>query len=419
MYLRLFQWYLEKQKSEVGICDTPKSEGLFDNSPLKMKRRLHVTAEVEHASGIEKIEIRWSTTIIVILQEESLSDCFGRLGFTPRQLNLIESLFSTAISRKRDSARNPHSCSRFLIFPNRTTEIEPDIGELSDFETERRHFKLEPKDLCPFAGGGGIGSRSPWISLIQRVVAVGFLDLTHHFVLWKLAVDSRGSGGIDAKGVRISAEDAQATGDPVDYELGDRREGIVKVRPIAAMTKVVYEGWMVRYGRRKIGRSYIHMRFFVLEPRLLAYYKKKPQDNVVPIKTLVIDGNCRVEDRGLKTHHGHKGGGRVHLKLTDVCFVLGSQMAAFNIQEALIWKEKIEFIIDQVANGSKGYTSFEYKAAIDNGRNASSSDHDSQCSAQDDEEVTNRTLLRRTTIGKGLRIFEELLEVDYLGCVAP
>ncbi|KAL2326607.1 hypothetical protein Fmac_025665 [Flemingia macrophylla] len=25
----------------------------------------------------------------------------------------------------------------------------------------------------------------------------------------------------------------------------------------------------------------------------------------VPIKTLLIDGNCRVEDRGLKTHHGH------------------------------------------------------------------------------------------------------------------
>lgn len=46
-------------------------------------------------------------------------------------------------------------------------------------------------------------------------------------------------------------------------------------------SKVVYEGWMVRYGRRKIGRSFIHMRYFVLESRLLAYYKKKPQDNQV------------------------------------------------------------------------------------------------------------------------------------------
>lgn len=24
----------------------------------------------------------------------------------------------------------------------------------------------------------------------------------------------------------------------------------------------------------------------------------------VPLKSLLIDGNCRVEDRGLKTHHG-------------------------------------------------------------------------------------------------------------------
>lgn len=76
---------------------------------------------------------------------------------------------------------------------------------------------------------------------------------------------------------------------------------------------VVYEGWMVRYGRRKIGRSFIHMRYFVLEPRLLSYYKRKPQHKdragsgggKLPIKSLHIDGNCRVEDRGLKMHHGH------------------------------------------------------------------------------------------------------------------
>ncbi|XP_037495823.1 protein ENHANCED DISEASE RESISTANCE 2 isoform X2 [Jatropha curcas] len=132
-------------------------------------------------------------------------------------------------------------------------------------------------------------------------------------------------------------------------------------------------------------------------------------------------------------------------------------MAAFNIQEALIWKEKIEFVIDQhqesqVANGNK-YISFEYKSGMDNGRTASSSDHESQFSAQEDEDDANSNLLRRTTIGNGppesifdwtrefdselssqnannqafsrkhwrllqcqngLRIFEELLEVDYL-----
>ncbi|EOY25290.1 hypothetical protein QUC31_009215 [Theobroma cacao] len=220
------------------------------------------------------------------------------------------------------------------------------------------------------------------------------------------------------------------------------------------MSKVVYEGWMVRYGRRKIGRSFIHMRYFVLETRLLAYYKRKPQDNQVPIKTLLIDGNCRVEDRGLKTHHGH---------MVYVLSVYNKKekyhritMAAFNIQEALIWKEKIESIIEhqesQIANGNK-YVSFEYKSGMDNGRTASSSDHESQFSAQEDEDDAHPNLLRRTTIGNGLpdsvldwtrefdselsnqnannqafsrkhwrllqcqnglRIFEELLEVDYL-----
>ncbi|CAH1451792.1 unnamed protein product [Lactuca virosa] len=220
-------------------------------------------------------------------------------------------------------------------------------------------------------------------------------------------------------------------------------------------SKVVYEGWMVRYGRRKIGRSFIHMRYFVLESRLLAYYKRKPQDNVVPIKTLVIDGNCRVEDRGLKTQQG---------LMVYVLLIYNKKekyhrmtMAAFNIQEALIWKEKIESVIDQhqeslAANGNK-YQSFEYKSGMDSGRNASSSDQESQYSAAEDEDDSNPSLLRRTTIGNagppesildwtqesstlasqnatnqaisrkhwrllqcqnGLRIFEELLEVDFL-----
>ncbi|XP_004300154.1 PREDICTED: protein ENHANCED DISEASE RESISTANCE 2 isoform X1 [Fragaria vesca subsp. vesca] len=220
-------------------------------------------------------------------------------------------------------------------------------------------------------------------------------------------------------------------------------------------SKVVYEGWMVRYGRRKIGRSYIHMRYFVLESRLLAYYKRKPQDNQVPIKTLLIDGNCRVEDRGLKTHHGHMVYVLSIYNKKDK--YLRITMAAFNIQEALVWKEKIEYVIDQhqgsqAANGNK-YVSFEYKSGMDNGRTASSSDHESQFSAQEDEDDTHPNLLRRTTIGNGppesifdwtreldselsnqsnnnqafsrkhwrllqcqngLRIFEELLEVDYL-----
>ncbi|KAJ8504532.1 hypothetical protein OPV22_005418 [Ensete ventricosum] len=193
-----------------------------------------------------------------------------------------------------------------------------------------------------------------------------------------------------------------------------------------------------------------------MDGAVLAYYKRKPQDNVVPIKTLLIDGNCRVEDRGLKTHHGH---------MVYVLCVYNKKenyhritMAAFNIQEALIWKEKIELVIDQqdstTANGNKLFPSFPYKSAVDNGRTASSSDRESQCSPEEDEEEESHpTLLRRTTIGNGLpdsildwtrdvdsglsndnysdqvfsrkhwrlvrcqnglRIFEELVEVDYL-----
>ncbi|XP_019055939.1 PREDICTED: protein ENHANCED DISEASE RESISTANCE 2 isoform X2 [Nelumbo nucifera] len=228
-----------------------------------------------------------------------------------------------------------------------------------------------------------------------------------------------------------------------------------------AMSKVIHEGWMVRYGRKKIGRSFIHMRYFVLEPRLLAYYKKKPEDNVVPTKTILIDGNCRVEDRGLKTHHGHmiyvlsvynkKKGQRI-------------MMAAFNIQEALMWKEKIQHVIDQVLHSSRHQESlnvnshkstllFEYKSGIDDGRAVSSSDNESQFSAQEDEAESRQTLFQRRAIRNGapdsifdwarefgselsnkntcnkvfsakhwhlvkcqngLRIFEELLEVDYL-----
>ncbi|XP_047325378.1 protein ENHANCED DISEASE RESISTANCE 2-like isoform X2 [Impatiens glandulifera] len=222
------------------------------------------------------------------------------------------------------------------------------------------------------------------------------------------------------------------------------------------MSKVVYEGWMVRHGRRKIGRSFIHMRYFVLETRLLAYYKRKPQGNVVPVKTLLIDGNCRVEDQGLKTHHGHRLYVLSVYNKKDKPHPI--MMAAFNVQEAHAWKEKIEFVIDQhqgsqVASNGKKYISFEYKPGMDNGRKSSSSDQESQFSAPDDEDDSNHDLLRRTTIGNGLpesvldwtaqvdsdlsnensdeqtfsrkhwrllqcqnglRIFEELIEVDFL-----
>ncbi|XP_065030196.1 protein ENHANCED DISEASE RESISTANCE 2-like isoform X6 [Musa acuminata AAA Group] len=79
-------------------------------------------------------------------------------------------------------------------------------------------------------------------------------------------------------------------------------------------------------------------------------------------------------------------------------------MAAFNIQEALIWKEKIELVIDQqdfiTANGNKVYASIPYGPMADDGRNASSSDRESQCSPEEEEE-SRPTLSRRITIGNG------------------
>ncbi|KAF8728241.1 hypothetical protein HU200_018833 [Digitaria exilis] len=233
---------------------------------------------------------------------------------------------------------------------------------------------------------------------------------------------------------------------------------------MSSSSSVVYEGWMVRYGRRKIGRSFVHTRYFVLEPRMLSYYKRKPQNRAdkvggkLPIKSLPIDGNCRVEDRGLKMHHGHMlyvlcvyNKREKHNRIT---------MAAFNIQEALIWKEKIEMVIDQQqgatqTDGNRVFSSSQQKANIENGRKSSSSDHESQYSHEEEEEEDDnqRSLLRRTTIGNGppeslydwtrendlgisnqgspdqvfsrghwrlvrcqngLRIFEELQDVDYL-----
>ncbi|XP_024317775.1 protein ENHANCED DISEASE RESISTANCE 2 isoform X1 [Brachypodium distachyon] len=219
----------------------------------------------------------------------------------------------------------------------------------------------------------------------------------------------------------------------------------------AAANAVQHEGWMVRYGRRKIGRSFFHTRYFVLETKLLAYYKKKPKDNMVPLKSLLIDGNCRVEDRGLKTHHG---------QMIYVLCVYNKKekehqitMGAYDIEDALAWKNKIELIIDQqqdsmTAKDRKAFASMDFD--MDLGGQFSFSDHDS--AAEDEEE--RPILTRRTTIGNGppesihdwtkepdiggasnqnepiqfsskknwrllrchngLRIFEELLEVDYL-----
>jgi hypothetical protein len=83
------------------------------------------------------------------------------------------------------------------------------------------------------------------------------------------------SAGISWKDVAAAAATATAT--PKSAEVS---KAVAAVREAAA---VHHEGWMVRYGRRKIGRSFFHTRYFVLESKLLAYYKKKPKDNMVRV----------------------------------------------------------------------------------------------------------------------------------------
>ncbi|KAL3619139.1 hypothetical protein CASFOL_036709 [Castilleja foliolosa] len=61
--------------------------------------------------------------------------------------------------------------------------------------------------------------------------------------------------------------------------------------------------------RRKIGRSFYHMRYFVLESELLAYYQKKLQDNVVnslmflsfyyPLRSKMATARWRIADARL------------------------------------------------------------------------------------------------------------------------
>ncbi|CAN6206369.1 unnamed protein product [Urochloa humidicola] len=227
---------------------------------------------------------------------------------------------------------------------------------------------------------------------------------------------------------------------------GKVSKAVAAVREAAA---VHHEGWMVRYGRRKIGRSFFHTRYFVLESRLLAYYKKKPKDNMVPLKSLLIDGNCRVEDRGLKTHHG---------QMIYVLCVYNQKekehqitMGAHDIEDALVWKKKIELLIDQkpdpAAKNHKAFATMDFDMEL--GGQFSLSDRDSGA----EEEEEQPTLTRRKTIGNGtpdsihdwtkdadfglsnqndptqlyskknwrllrcqngVRIFEELLEVEYL-----
>ncbi|MCO5606865.1 hypothetical protein L7F22_061056 [Adiantum nelumboides] len=121
------------------------------------------------------------------------------------------------------------------------------------------------------------------------------------------------------------------------------RASSVKVR--RKMPKNVREGFMVRFGRRKYGRSFFHKRYFVLQPGLLAYYKRRPYDNDIPIKSLSINANCRVEDRGMRYHHNNVVYAISVYNTTDKSNSI--VMASIQLQETISWKEDIERVIEQ------------------------------------------------------------------------
>jgi hypothetical protein len=93
------------------------------------------------------------------------------------------------------------------------------------------------------------------------------------------------SAAISWKDVAATAKNGELSKAVGGAELSKAVGGAELSKAVAAVREaaaVHHEGWMVRYGRRKIGRSFFHTRYFVLESRLLAYYKKKPKDNMVP-----------------------------------------------------------------------------------------------------------------------------------------
>eukprot|EP00850_Spirogloea_muscicola_P014515 SM000105S13860 [mRNA] locus=s105:131278:138194:+ [translate_table: standard] len=179
------------------------------------------------------------------------------------------------------------------------------------------------KSSIPRAGGGG--SRSPVPSYVQR----------------------QGST-LDAAALQNVAPYIGALAEAHSSSKIRRQKSL---NGLAQTGPPLVEGWMFRFGRRAIGRSFFHKRYFMLEPRLLCYFKKKPkEEDEVPVQSLVLNGNCRVEDRGLETHHGH---GVYVLTVHNRDRSNSITMAALNIQTSQLWLSAIEHAIDQASFSSQ------------------------------------------------------------------
>ncbi|KAJ3672581.1 hypothetical protein LUZ60_007302 [Juncus effusus] len=157
-------------------------------------------------------------------------------------------------------------------------------------------------------------------------------------------------------------------------------------------SKIVYQGWLIRYGKRKIGKSFFHRRYFILEQNSISYYKREPKDNMGALKNHILDGKCRVEDSGLKSHHGEN----IYFLTIHIRRDYRITMGSTNMQDWKAWKAKIEEVIDQQTQS----TSAKHRKAF------ASMDFDKldmslDFKTQEDEEENQHTLDRKNTLGNG------------------
>ena len=131
-------------------------------------------------------------------------------------------------------------------------------------------FVINTRARVPNMLGSSVSRRESKSSDLFRAAAMALRDAANK------------TAGIEpAKAASNNVPAATKPAEPVKAAASNNAAAAaVSVREATAAA-VHHEGWMVRYGRRKIGRSFFHTRYFVLDSKLLAYYKKKPKDNVV------------------------------------------------------------------------------------------------------------------------------------------
>ncbi|GBG87115.1 hypothetical protein CBR_g44571 [Chara braunii] len=100
---------------------------------------------------------------------------------------------------------------------------------------------------------------------------------------------------------------------------------------------------MFTFGRHTLGRRYLHKRYFVLESKVLAYYKRKPAENDVPTKSMMLDSDCTVQDKGIEQHTGHAVYVITVMNRSDRSKRMS--MGALNVEEISDWLTALQNVI--------------------------------------------------------------------------